>query len=71
MGVIDTVYPNMPAVHLNQAGEPMVAPIHTEVKLHQLQINGKKNSISFDKQNQIYVPSVHMFSNILSAHADI
>lgn len=71
MGLIDTVYLNMLVVHLNQAGEPMVAPIHTEVKLYWLWNKGEKNSISFDKQTQTYVSSVYMFSNILSAYADI
>lgn len=50
--MIDTVYLNMLAVHLSQVEEPMVASIHTEVKLHWLQIIGEKNSLSFDKQTQ-------------------
>lgn len=64
----------MLVVHLNQAGEPIVAPTHTDVKLHWFQIIGEKNSVSFDKQTQTYVSSVYMFymfSNIVNTYIDI
>lgn len=69
--MIDPVYLNMLEVHLNQAKETTVVPIHIEVKLHWLQIIGEKNSVNFDKQPQTYVSSIYMFSNIVSAYTDI
>lgn len=71
VGVIGTISLNMLVVHLNPAGEPMVAPIYTKIKLLWLQINGEKNSVSFDKQTQTYVSSVYMFLNIVSAYTYI
>lgn len=71
MGVIGTLYPTMLVVHSHAAGEPMVAPVHTEVKLRWLQINREKNSVSFDKHTQTYVSSVYRFANTVSADAEI